>query len=104
MIGIEQAVLPFDESEPALQSVLTLDDDAILENSLAVAGFSWDGRVGLTGEVFKDGCVAFHDRTEYMIPSSELPRGELNFVGDEAILRIIRVAYDIKTGRRSAEC
>ena len=99
-MAAEQAVLPFDESEAALQSVLTLDDSVIPEGSLALAGFSWDD---LTGEVFEDGYVAFHDGTEYVIPVENLPRVNLNYVPDDVIVSIIKVAHDIKVGKKAEE-
>jgi hypothetical protein len=96
MAGNEQATLPF-PSKPEIKSVLSLDGNAILEGSLAVEGFNWDG---LTGEVFEDGGVCFHDGTEIDVSDRLHPR---QFITPTTAIEMIKIAHDIKVGRIAAE-
>lgn len=86
----DQPTLPFEGAD--FTPILRLDDSAILDGSLAIAGFDWGG---LTGEVFPDGGVCFHDGDEIQLDNSEWPY----YLSDERILENIKKAHDIKVGK-----
>ena len=93
-MGLNQDTLPFVGAD--FTPILSLDDSAILENSMAIAGFNWGG---LTGEVFEDGGVCFHDGDEIELDNTDWPYA----LSDGQIIDVIKKAHDIKVGKVAEE-
>lgn len=89
-----QETLPFENAD--FTSILKLDDSAILDGSLAIAGFDWDG---LRGEVFEDGGIRYYDGDEFSLDNSSWSF----YPTDKEIIAFIKRAHDVKVGKITEE-